>query len=144
MGRILHKGNIPTDSGRNDAPREKNAVKCNACHSIIAYNSDDLKEHRFGYNCVSFVSYLDCPVCKREIYLNGQSEVYDIPPAYATKEHSGKSKCFSCKAKFKYEPSDVLMREEGDFTVEYVLCPQCQTLTKVKRTVTPPRFDFDD
>ena len=144
MGRILYKGSIPTDSGCNDAPREKNAVKCNACHSIIAYNSSERKTRRFGYNNVTISYYLDCPVCQREINFDYQTEVYEFPPASATREYSGKAKCFSCKANFKYEPSDVLMREEGDFTVEDVLCPQCQTLTKVKTTATPPLYNFED
>ena len=144
MGRILYKGSIPTDSGRNDAPREKNAVKCNACHSIIAYNSSERKTRRFGYNNVTISYYLDCPVCQREINFDYQTEVYDIPPASATREYSGKAKCFKCKAKFNYGPSDVLLKEDLGSSETLIICPQCNYVFQFKYTVYGIETYVDD
>ena len=142
MGRILREGRIP--SGSSSAPHDEKAVQCGFCHSIIAYGSNDLKSQRIGYNNVTLVYYLDCPVCKREIHFNSNTEAYRLAPFELAGRRTGKAKCYKCRAKFKYEYTDILLKEESHSSTEYVLCPQCQELIQLKMTAIPYEEDYGD
>ena len=132
MGRVIIEGSLKLQSS------EEKAVICSACKSVIGITRDELKQNSSRFTPYT---YLDCPVCQKQIICDWISDTYEFASApNHKKRRPGKTQCHCCGTKFKYEVSDILLKGNAYYLDEYAVCPGCLSLNNIKSTV----FDNDD